>query len=103
MSAPDWFDGKLSLGNIITILTVMIGLAAGWFEFDNRLSLAEAMAARQVQQDKDALADLKNRVDRNERSREDLRERVIRIETQLTAQDTKLDAILRNTARPAQQ
>lgn len=100
MSTPDWFDGKLSLGNIITILTVLVGLTAGWFQFDNRLALTEAMAARQVQQDKEMLQELKSRVDRNERSREDLRERIGRIEAQLNAQDTKLDTIMRNTARP---
>lgn len=102
MSTPSWFDGKLSLGNIITIVTVLVGLAAGWFKFDNRLTLTEAMAARQVQQDKDTLQELKSRVDRNEKSREDLRERIGRIEAQLNAQDTKLDTIMRNTSRPVQ-
>lgn len=99
MTAPAWFDGKMSLGNIITVITVIFGLAAGWFSFDTRLTLAEDRFARQVQADKEAMATARQRLDRIDADREDLRTRIIRIESLLSHQDTKLDAILRNTSR----
>ena len=99
MSTPSWFDAKLSIGNIFTIVTVIVGLAAGWFSFDTRLTLAEDRQERQAAADRETASRFGLRLDRVETDREDLRSRVIRIEEQLKGQDTKLDAILRQTAR----
>ena len=99
MSTPSWFDPKLSIGNVITIITVIVALVAGWFSFDTRLTLAEDRQERQVAADRETASRFGLRLDRVETDREDLRSRVIRIEEQLKGQDTKLDAILRQTAR----
>jgi hypothetical protein len=84
-----WFDGRLSLGNLITIGTVALGIVAGWFAFDNRLSLTEdRQRADRLLVDKIA-----GRVDLLER---DLTPRVIRIEEKLSAQTDTLQRILRS-------
>jgi len=83
-----WFDGRLSLGNLITIGTVAMAVVAGWFAFENRLALAEDRRAA----DKAALDKLVVRVDVLER---DLTPRVIRIEEKLSAQTDTLQRILR--------
>lgn len=85
MSAPGWFDNKLSLGNLITIGVVGAGVIAGWYQFDARLALSEA-----------ARAGIEKRLDRIEVDRDDLKVRVIRIEEKLSSQSDKLDRILRS-------
>ena len=86
MSTPGWFDTRLSIGNIITIVVVLFGVAAGWFGFDNRLTLAEVELRRTA-----------NVVERLERERTDLTTRVTRIEERLASQSEMLQRILRNT------
>lgn len=83
---PGWFDNRLSVGNIITIMMLLIALVAGWFQFDSRLTLVEAEQRRSV-----AL------VDRMAQDRNDLSARVIRIEERLAGQAEMLQRILRNT------
>lgn len=83
-----WFDARLSIGNVITIAVVALGIVAGWYKFDNRLTLSEDRYARQ-----------ELRLSRIEAERDDLKDRVIRIEEQLKGQDTKLDIILRSVRR----
>lgn len=31
MTTPKWLDLKVSMGNILSILTIIMGLSAGWF------------------------------------------------------------------------
>lgn len=90
MSAPGWFDSRLSIGNIITIGTVLIAIVAGWFQFDSRLTLVEAEQRR-----------VATSMERIERERSDLYTRVIRIEERLTGQAEMLQRILRNTESDA--
>ena len=79
-------DSRISIGNIITILTLIIAIVAGWFQFDSRLTLVEA------EQRRNATA-----VDRMAQERTDLTARVIRIEERLAGQADMLQRILRNT------
>lgn len=81
-----WFDSRLSIGNIITIVTLVIAIAAGWFQFDARLTLVEAEQRRNGAV-----------VDKMAQERTDLTTRVIRIEERLTGQADMLQRILRNT------
>lgn len=86
MSTPGWFDNRLSIGNIITIVTVLIAIVAGWFQFDSRLTLVEAEQRRTA-----------GTVERMDRERGDLTARVIRIEEKVSSQNDVLQRILRNT------
>jgi len=81
-----WFDNRLSIGNIITIVTLIIAIAAGWFQFDSRLTMVEAEQRRNAAT-----------VDKLVQERTDLTTRVIRIEERLTNQAEMLQRILRNT------
>ena len=83
---PAWFDSRMSIGNIITIVTLMIAIIAGWFQFDARLTLVEAEQRR-----------VAITVERDGKERSDLHMRVIRIEERLTGQTETLQQILRNT------
>lgn len=89
---PAWFDARLSIGNLITILVVLVGLVSSWYRFDNRVALMED---RLVQRDL-ALDELKGRVTQMERERGDLTGRVIRIEEKISAQSDTLQRILRS-------
>jgi hypothetical protein len=89
---PSWFDARLSIGNLITIGVVLVGLVSSWYRFDNRVALMED---RLVQRDL-ALDELKGRVTVMERERGDLTGRVIRIEEKISAQSDTLARILRS-------
>lgn len=80
-----WFDPRLSVGNLLTIAVVAVGLVSSWYRFDNRLALSEIL-----------LDDLKTRVAQMERERNDLTGRVIRIEEKISAQSDTLTRILRS-------
>jgi hypothetical protein len=86
MSTPPWLDARFSIGNLVTIAMMLVGLVAGWFQFANRVSLVEADLRRTA-----AI------VDRMEMERGDLSARVIRIEERLAGQAEILQRILRNT------
>lgn len=106
MSAPQWLDLKISLGNIITILAGVVGLTVGWTELraDNRRQDAELADLRAADADlrstlKDGanslrldLADMKKRFDQSVEKVMDRQqstvERVVRVET-------KIDEILK--------
>lgn len=94
-----WFEPRLSTGNIITILVLVIGLVSGWYKFDNRLTLAEDRAASSQAQAIEARARLDARITRVEADRDDIKTRVIRIEEKISGQADMLQRILRNTER----
>lgn len=79
-------DSRISVGNIITIVTLVIAIVAGWFQFDSRLMLVEAEQRRNAAT-----------VEKMAQERTDLSARVIRIEERLTGQADMLQRILRNT------
>ena len=111
MSVPHWLDLKISLGNIITILTGVVGLAIGWTELraDNRrqdLELQNLRAAdgeMRVSLEKAAaslksdLSEVKFRSDqileKLVEKQQNTTERVVRVET-------KIDEVLKAVAPP---
>lgn len=88
MSAPSWLDTRMSIGNLITIGTVLAGIVFGWAKFDSRISRLEENTAR-----------VETTVERLDRERTDLHTRVVRIEEKLSSQNDTLLRILRNTER----
>ena len=89
MSMPSWFDGRLSSGNLITILTVLGGIIYSWAAFEGRIAMLEADNRRHA-----------TIIERMERERGDLHSRVIRIEEKISNQNDTLQRILRNVERP---
>ncbi|WP_336071465.1 hypothetical protein [Nitratireductor rhodophyticola] len=94
-----WFDSRLSIGNIITILVVLAGAMGGWFKFDNRLSALEREQEinRTLREQEDMR--LSARLAAVESDRQDISARVIRIEERLASQGEKVDRILRAVER----
>jgi len=94
-----WFDPRLSMGNVITILMVAGAVMGGWFKFDNRLALLEREVATNKYQREAEDARLASRLAVIESERGDLSSRVIRIEERLVSQGEKLDRVLESVER----
>lgn len=83
-----WFDHRLSIGNLITIGTVLVAVVFGWANFDNRLVSVEREMTR-----------VSARLEKLENERTDLQARIIRIEEKISMQNDVLQQILRNTEK----
>lgn len=81
---PAWLDLRMSLGNIITIVTVIGGVVAGWYGFDARLKIMEVDRER-----------LELRLAKMENERDTTRDRLISIEVTIREQRSTLDRILK--------
>ena len=92
------FDPRMSIGNVLSISAVVVGIIAGWFAFESRLALAEDRMERRVAAD--SANDQRNdaRISKLENAFDDTRSRLVRVESKLENQDGKLDTILRNTS-----
>lgn len=111
MSVPSWLDLKVSLGNILTILAGIVGLAVGWTELraDNRRQDQELQSLRAADGDmrvslekaasslKSDLSEVKFRSDqileKLVEKQQHTTERVVRVET-------KIDEVLKAVAPP---
>lgn len=114
---PDWFDLRLTSGNLITIVAVVIGMVVGWARMEEndrqqaekieRLEAADDRRAKDIQALGDSLrvelrevkaktdTILEKLVDRQQATTE----RVVRVETKVDVVDQKLDDLLRRVAR----
>ena len=81
---PAWLDLRMSLGNIITIVTVIGSVVAGWYGFDARLKIMEVDRER-----------LELRLAKMENERDTTRDRLISIEVTIREQRSTLDRILK--------
>ena len=102
----EWFDWRMSVGNLITIGVVLAGVMAGWFKFDNRLASIEKDVAMHRQLANEALLRLEGRVASVEATRltdiaqlQEMSGRMIRIEEKQTNQTETLHRILRSLER----
>jgi hypothetical protein len=71
-----WFDPKLSMGNVLTILVVVFGLVGSWYQLRSDLALQAADLKRET-------ADrtrMELRLVKLEGERDDTRDRLTRIE-----------------------
>ncbi len=94
-----WFDRRLSIGNLLTIAVVLAGAMAGWFRFENRLSATEKDIATFNMLTSGATSRLELRLSAIETERQDLTTRVIRIEEKIGNQNETLQRILRSVER----
>lgn len=78
------FDRRISIGNLITIGMIFVGLVAGWYQFDTRLTL--------IEKDKSSMDD---RLKKIEGERDQTRDRLISIEVTMREQRAILDRILK--------
>ena len=96
MSEPTgWFDRRLSIGNIITILVVTAGLIGSWYQFRTDLALQAAALVSEAGE----RARLEVRLVKMENERDDTRDRLTRIEVTIKQLGDTSDRILRAVER----
>lgn len=88
MKIPN-INSQISLGNIISVLTIVVAIAAAWGQFGTRLAVNEAAIAR-LEEKAVSQSDFK----RLERQINDISPRLRQVEQSLSAQDATLDRIL---------
>ena len=88
MKVPN-VNNQISLGIIISVLTIVVAVAVAWGQFGTRLAVNEAAIARLNKEAVDQ-ADFK----RLERQINDSSPRLRQVEQSLSAQDATLDRIL---------
>ncbi|GCA49315.1 hypothetical protein KGO5_01758 [Sinorhizobium sp. KGO-5] len=86
-----WFDRRLSIGNIITIVVVMAGLFGSWYQFKTDLALQAAALVTEASE----RARLEARLVKMENERDDTRDRLTRIEVTIKQLGDTSDRILR--------
>lgn len=74
---------RLTPNNVVTIFILIAALIAGWYRFDNRLSLAEERMAVGVAAARDERAQISQRLARVELERDSSRDRLTRVEVRL--------------------
>lgn len=90
-----WFDRRLSIGNILTIATVLVGVIASWYGVKSELAMQEATIQREIIDRKDLQLRVELRLAKIEEERDDFRDRLTRIEVTMRQQGDTLDRILR--------
>lgn len=76
------FDPKLSLGNVITIVVLIGGLIAGWYANTTQVTLNKNQIERNTAS-----------IERLQNERDDTRDRLTKLETQLEIISETLDRI----------
>lgn len=85
-----WFDRRMSIGNLITIGIMLASLIAGWYQFKAELEMARV----QISQEINDRSKLETRVVKIETERDDVRDRLTRIEVQMSEHGATLSRIL---------
>jgi hypothetical protein len=79
MTKPAWFENRLSIGNLLTILTLIVGLTAGWFS----MQAGVAANAKDIARLDRELNKLETANFRDREATRDVGERLARIEERL--------------------
>ncbi len=82
-------NAQISLGNIISIATIIVAIAVAWGQFGTRLAITEEALAR-LEAQSVATDDFK----RIESQINDINPRLRQVEQRISAQDATLDRIL---------
>lgn len=90
MTTPRWIDTKLSIGNIITILIVVVGVVAGWYAKDAAIAANRADIVS-VQKD---MTRAVMRIDNIESYQNDTTDRLARIEEQTRSLNEGMNRLL---------
>jgi len=85
-----WFDKRMSIGNIISIIILIFGMAASWYA----LQQEQALQAQGLQVVRLQVAENKLRLEKVETARDDMRERLIRLEIGQSQQNDILRQVL---------
>ncbi|WP_102959835.1 hypothetical protein [Mangrovicella endophytica] len=62
MNRPSWFQTQLSVGNLLSIGTMIVGLAASWTSMNGRLNMMEEFRKTRTQQTDAKFTDLGNKI-----------------------------------------
>lgn len=87
---PQWFDWRMSIGNLISIIILVFGMAASWYA----LKQEQALQAQSLDSVRVHVAALSLRVEKVEAARDDMRERLIRLEIGQSQQNDILRQVL---------
>lgn len=87
---PQWFDWRMSIGNLISILVLIFGMAASYYALKQEQAL-QRQALDAVRKD---VGDQQLRIEKVETSRDDMRERLIRLEIGQSQQNDILRQVL---------
>ena len=83
------FDRRISLGNILQLVAMLVAAGALWSSLNAEIAVMRA----DVERAKIERAEIKERIAAVESSRDDLRERMIRVEIQLQAANETIKKI----------
>lgn len=80
MTTRGWFDPKLSMGNVLTIVIMLSGIFGGWYQLKVQVELAQERMTTGILTAQSERQRLESRLARVEAERDDVRERMIRLE-----------------------
>jgi len=87
---PQWFDWRMSIGNLISILVLIFGMAASYYALKQEQALQkQALDVLSVE-----VGGNRIRIEKVETARDDMRERLIRLEIGQSQQNDILRQVL---------
>ena len=87
---PQWFDRRMSIGNLISIVVLVLGMVASWYN----LKQAQALQEQSIVGLRMEIARNQERLGKVEAARDDMRERLIRLEIGQSQQNDILREVL---------
>jgi uncharacterized coiled-coil protein SlyX len=87
---PQWFDWRMSIGNLISIIILVFGMAASWYA----LKQEQALQKQSLDMLQTSVTGNTIRIEKVELARDDMRERLIRLEVGQSQQNQMLREVL---------
>lgn len=87
---PQWFDWRMSIGNLISIVILIFGMAASYYA----LKQEQALQAQSLDGVRLNMTALQARMEKLETERNDMRDRLIRLEIGQSQQNDILRQVL---------
>lgn len=93
---PQWFDRRLSMGNLISIVILIFGMAASWYA----LKQEQALQAARLEGVNSQVIQNSARIEKVENGRSDISDRLIRLEVGQSQQSDILRQVLEAVRAP---
>lgn len=87
---PQWLDWRMSIGNLISIAVLIFGMSASFYALKEEQALQKQSLAATAQD----VARNRQRIERMETARDDMRDRLIRLEVGQDQQNDILRQVL---------
>ena len=88
------FERRISIGNILSIAVLVAGMSASWYALKQEQALQTERAGQSIETMKSFATENRVRIEKVEASRDDMRERLIRLEIGQEAQSKILIEVL---------